>query len=73
MLYNPVAYWLSSSFEPISCSMSRAMDDSAVESVDEPRGVAFGKFCLWEDVSDRFSQIIKHLLIPPVEELLGVR
>ena len=36
---------------------------------DESRGVAFGKFCLWEDVSDKFSQIIKHLLIPPVEVL----
>ena len=49
------------------------MDDSAAECADESRGVAFGKFCPWEDVSDKFSQIIKHLLIPPVEELPDIR
>ena len=50
------------------------MDDSTAECADAScGGVASGKTCLWGDVSDGSSELIRHLLIPPVEELLGVR
>jgi len=49
------------------------MDDSAAECADESRGVAFGKFCLWEGVSHEFGRVVGQLLIPPVEELPDVR
>ena len=49
------------------------MDASAEEYVDGPcGGAAFGKICLQGGISNGSSGVVRHLLVPPVEEFLNV-
>ena len=49
------------------------MDASTAECFDlSCGGTAFGKICLWGDISSGSSGVVRDLLVPPVKELLGI-